>query len=717
MPLLLLCVLFQALPLSQGLSARDDHPSTNVSQQADDTDNQIDLSTLSLSDGCSGTIRAFHQNTTIGVTLNLLDAQEKSKLALQICESLGCGRVFEHNATAAVHNGTCVANCILRDSKLHKCTTAAEGDCMNATEVTCEHHLVKLVEGRDRCAGRVELLDSGNWGTVCNDDFNETAGNIVCAQLKCGSAVRLGYFEAGRGAIHISKMKCNGSESSLWECSFNNNTDSYCGHKNDAGVVCSGSIKNNFTNSTTVPELTTLAASTVAMGGSTGVSGAVIGCIILSIALLIFIILNVAVCLRFRKSKKCVIHQRHSNSHTSLQNRSSGEIYHTHNAGIYNTQITPAARSQQYESLGPRMSSNYGSKFSRRTNEPPHNLDRLSDSDYEPHNTDELQTLHLNSQRDMNDEGSTCSGDRHLHNVEINISTFMSGDKPPLTSEAPYTHNQAVDVNDSSSTSSGEFYENTKTDTDNMPCACRKHHQPLLSYDDCHLRQLENKVDVNDSSSTSSGEFYQNTETDIEDSAKPPERTPKLLEKTPYASLAYGDHQLPGTHSNGDVNDSDSTSSGECYQNVDINTDNPQSEDEESPSFPELSVEIPLTGNTAGYSGCHVPAAHTQDGNDSDSTSSEECYQNIEIDENAFLHYGEESPSLPETSFQNPHFAQMTESTHGYKDPDLPRSLSQETENSSTASEASYVNVPPKTQREDNSADSSDHDYDEVEDW
>uniref|UniRef100_UPI00403D9844 T-cell differentiation antigen CD6 isoform 13 precursor n=1 Tax=Danio rerio TaxID=7955 RepID=UPI00403D9844 len=621
MPLLLLCVLFQALPLSQGLSVTDDHPSIKVSEHDNHTDQQIDLSTLSLSDGCSGTIRAFHQNTTISVTLNLLDAQEKSKLALQICENLGCGHVSEHSTTAAVHNGACVANCILRDSKLHNCTTAAKGDCMNATEVTCEHHKVQLVGGPDHCAGRVELLDSGNWGTVCDDDFNVTAGNIVCGQLNCGSAVRLGFFRAGKGPIHISKMKCNGSESNLWECSSNNNTDSYCGHKNDAGVVCSGSIESSFTNSPTVPELTTLAASTVAMGGSTGVSGAAIGCILLSIALLIFIVLNVAICLHFRKSK-----------------------------------------------------------------------------------------------RDINDEGSTCSGDRHLHNVEINTSTFMSGDKPPLTSEAPYMHNQAVYVNDSSSTSSGEFYENTKTDTDNMPRA--ETPSPLLSYDDCHSPQLENKeVDVNDSSSTSSGECYQNTEPDVDDIAKPSERTPSLLEKTPYASLAYGDHQLPGTHSDEDVNDSDSTSSGECYQNIEIDADNPQSEDEESPSFPELSVEIPLTGNTAGYSGCHVPAAHTQDGNDTDSTSSDECYQNTEIDENAFLHYGEESPSLPETSIQNPHFAQTTESTDDYKDPDLPRSLSQETDNSSTASEASYVNVPPKTQREDNSADYSDHDYDEVEDW
>ncbi len=97
----------------------------------------VELSTLSLSKGCFGVPRALYKNTTVNVTLNLLDAQKKNKLALQICERLSCGRVLKHSTTATVHNGTCLANCILRDSKLHNCTTAAKGDCMNATEVIC----------------------------------------------------------------------------------------------------------------------------------------------------------------------------------------------------------------------------------------------------------------------------------------------------------------------------------------------------------------------------------------------------------------------------------------------------------------------------------------------------------------------------------------------------------------------------------------------------
>lgn len=101
---------------------------------------------------------------------------------------------------------------------------------------------MRLKGGRDRCAGRVELVHSGQWGTVCNDDFDIKSGQVVCAQLKCGSAIRNAFFEAGSGAIHISKMKCNGTERNLWECSPINNTSNYCGHKEDAGIVCSGTI-------------------------------------------------------------------------------------------------------------------------------------------------------------------------------------------------------------------------------------------------------------------------------------------------------------------------------------------------------------------------------------------------------------------------------------------------------------------------------------------
>ncbi|XP_042628906.1 T-cell differentiation antigen CD6-like isoform X2 [Cyprinus carpio] len=731
MPLLLLCVVLQALSLSQGLNRTDDRTSKSVEKHADHSDKQIELSTLSLSEGCFGVPRALYKNTTVDVTLNLLNAQEKKALALQICERLSCGRVFKHSMAATVHNGTCLADCILRDSKLHNCTTAAKGDCMNATQVICEHQAVRLVGGLDRCAGRVELLHSGNWGTVCDDDFGKNSRRVVCTQLRCGSPIQWRFFGPGTGPIHISQMKCNGSESSLWECdSINTTASNYCGHKEDAGVVCSESVESRLISNTTELNLTTLVPVSTAMAAtesSSGVSAAAIGCIILSIALLMLIILNAAAYVHFKRAKECVIHQNHTNSHTSLESQSNVQT------GICNTQTVPSAVGHQYESLGPRMSSKYGSKFSTRTNRPTHDSDSSTDSDYEYHNSNLPQRLHLKNSRYGNDVVSTSSGERRGHNVEINMDTIQkSGDKPPLAPlsfGAPEAYRQAVDMNDTSSTSSGEFYQNTKADTNNIlqspeetSALQEKLPLTLLSYGDHHLPGTDNKgIDMNDSSSTSSGEFYQNIETNTDNNFMSREERQPLHETSPFVPLSYGDHHFPNTDSQ-DVKDSDSTSSGECYQNTEIDMDKDlQCEDEESPSLPEKSLKTPhsaqMTGNTADYSSSHVPFTHNQDGNDSDSTSSEECYQNTEMDENAHHHYGEESPSLPEMSFQNPHIAQMTESTDGYGDHHVPKNLSQETDNSSTASEASYVNVPPKKEREDNYAASSESDYDEPEAW
>ncbi len=47
------------------------------------------------------------------------------------------------------------------------------------------------------------------------------------------------------------------------------------------------------------------------------------------------------------------------------------------------------------ESLGRRMTSNYELRFSKRTNRPTHNSDSSSDADYEHHNSDRPQRLHL----------------------------------------------------------------------------------------------------------------------------------------------------------------------------------------------------------------------------------------------------------------------------------------------------------------------------------
>uniref|UniRef100_A0A8C1RVN3 Si:dkey-21h14.9 n=1 Tax=Cyprinus carpio TaxID=7962 RepID=A0A8C1RVN3_CYPCA len=102
---------------------------------------------------------------------------------------------------------------------------------------------VRLVDGDNLCAGRVEVYKNGQWGTVCHINWDMTDAAVVCRELGCGTAVKATYdaqFGQGSGPISMALVGCSGSETALKDCS----SDSWyaqqrCKHNHDAGVVCS----------------------------------------------------------------------------------------------------------------------------------------------------------------------------------------------------------------------------------------------------------------------------------------------------------------------------------------------------------------------------------------------------------------------------------------------------------------------------------------------
>ncbi|XP_066467752.1 T-cell differentiation antigen CD6 [Tiliqua scincoides] len=101
-------------------------------------------------------------------------------------------------------------------------------------------HRLRLMDGKSNCSGRVEFEENGVWGTVCDDNWDLNDAEVVCRQLGCGWAIHArnaSYFQKGTGPIHLDEVKCSGNESYLWDCPSERNHD--CGHKEDAGVVCS----------------------------------------------------------------------------------------------------------------------------------------------------------------------------------------------------------------------------------------------------------------------------------------------------------------------------------------------------------------------------------------------------------------------------------------------------------------------------------------------
>uniref|UniRef100_A0A8C2BUY5 Soluble scavenger receptor cysteine-rich domain-containing protein SSC5D n=1 Tax=Cyprinus carpio TaxID=7962 RepID=A0A8C2BUY5_CYPCA len=194
---------------------------------------------------CSGRVQVLY-NGMWGTVCD--DGWDLSEAAV-VCREIGCGDAIEVKSSAYFGEGSGQiwmdgVNCSGNESALSKCEyhELELNDCNHSEDVgvICQS-VLRLVEGFDACSGRVEVLQNGKWGTVCDYNWDGSDGTVVCKEKGCGNIKVLtygAYFGATSGQIWMGNVSCNGEEATLSTCAFEGWGTHNCLFAKHAGVIC-----------------------------------------------------------------------------------------------------------------------------------------------------------------------------------------------------------------------------------------------------------------------------------------------------------------------------------------------------------------------------------------------------------------------------------------------------------------------------------------------
>ncbi|XP_042201248.1 deleted in malignant brain tumors 1 protein-like [Callorhinchus milii] len=157
------------------------------------------------------------------------------KAAAVVCKELSCGKALSAPRGAYFGKGSgCVVaynvQCRGFESALRSCPSGAWGHnywshSFDVGVICSGSKPPRLVNGGNRCVGRVEMYTNDTWGTLCGETLNMEMAGYICKYLECGFAVSAsGDARFGKGSGPVVG----------WPD---------CGHVQDGGIFCSDPLQ------------------------------------------------------------------------------------------------------------------------------------------------------------------------------------------------------------------------------------------------------------------------------------------------------------------------------------------------------------------------------------------------------------------------------------------------------------------------------------------